>query len=144
MKITIIYDNTSFNKNLIADWGFSALVGFRNRRILFDTGTKGSILLENMKKLNINPQDIDEVFISHSHYDHTGGLSTFLELSEDIKLYAPPSFRGIHNHAKFEYDYRANLFAQRYIFHRRIEKNRAIVNSKNSKRLSDNCWLCSF
>jgi 7,8-dihydropterin-6-yl-methyl-4-(beta-D-ribofuranosyl)aminobenzene 5'-phosphate synthase len=66
MKITILYDNTVFQSGLKPDWGFSCLVETHNRSILFDTGSNGSILLENMKKLDIDPLSIDEVFISHS------------------------------------------------------------------------------
>lgn len=81
LKITIIYDNTAFNKNLVADWGFSCLIETDGRIILFDTGAKGAILLDNMKKLGIDPLTIDEVFISHEHWDHVGGLTDFLDLN---------------------------------------------------------------
>ena len=74
MKITIIYDNTSSRPDLKADWGFSALVEVKGKKILFDTGTNGKILLSNMGKLEINPEEIEDIFISHLHWDHTGGL----------------------------------------------------------------------
>ncbi len=94
MKLTIIYDNTSLREELKFDWGFSALIELdNNRKILFDTGANGNILLNNMKKLNINPTDIQNVFISHYHWDHTGGLSAFLEKNDNVKLWIPPSFR---------------------------------------------------
>ena len=94
MKITIIYDNETYEKDLIADWGFSCLVEVKDTpRILFDTGTNGSILLSNMKRLGIDPKSIDEVFISHAHFDHTGGLSDFLKMNKKAKIYAPSSFR---------------------------------------------------
>jgi len=89
MKVTIIYDNTSAKPYLQADWGFSALVEIKERKILFDTGANGSILLSNMEKLKINPQDIKDVFISHLHWDHTGGLSSFLQLNNKVKLWVP-------------------------------------------------------
>ena len=97
MKITIIYDNTAFQSGLKPDWGFSCLVETHNRTFLFDTGTKGSILLANMKKLDIDPLSIDEVFISHSHFDHVGGLSAFLNENNNVKIYVPTSLRGIRN-----------------------------------------------
>jgi len=90
MKITIIYDNEAAEVGLRADWGFSCLVEAYNKRILFDTGANGTLLLENMKKLNIDPTMIDEVFISHAHWDHMGGLSDFL-LINPIKVYIPSS-----------------------------------------------------
>ena len=103
MKITIIYDNTVFRDGLKSDWGFSALIEFNNRKILFDTGGNGAILLENMRKLNINPKSIDTIFISHNHFDHVGGLSEFLNKNNNVKLYAPSTFRGVKNVRELEY-----------------------------------------
>ncbi|MCD6266143.1 MAG: MBL fold metallo-hydrolase, partial [Deltaproteobacteria bacterium] len=96
MKITLIYDNDVYKEGLQADWGFSCLVEIENTpTILFDTGTNGSILLSNMEKLNIDPTSIDEVFISHAHFDHVGGLSAFLNVKSDVTVYVPTSLRGV-------------------------------------------------
>ncbi len=97
MKATIIYDNTSFRNDLQADWGFSALVEANGKRFLFDTGARGSILLANMDRLGISPKEIDDIFISHAHFDHTGGLSAVLEKNNDVKVWVPRSFRGVRN-----------------------------------------------
>jgi len=96
MKVTIIYDNEVYKEGLTADWGFSCLVEAENiPRILFDTGANGSILLSNMEKLGIDPASIDEVFISHPHFDHIGGLSAFLNATSDVRVYVPVSLRGV-------------------------------------------------
>jgi len=90
VKITIIYDNTAFRKDLQPDWGFSALIEAKNTpKILFDTGASGSILLSNMEKIDIDPKDIDEIFISHTHFDHMGGLRDFLKVNNQVKIYIP-------------------------------------------------------
>jgi 7,8-dihydropterin-6-yl-methyl-4-(beta-D-ribofuranosyl)aminobenzene 5'-phosphate synthase len=81
MRITIIYDNEVSKEGLLADWGFSCLIEVQGKNILFDTGANANILLWNMAKLDIDPTVIDEVFISHAHFDHTGGLSGFLALN---------------------------------------------------------------
>ena len=94
IEVTIIYDNNAYRRDLEADWGFSCLVEVENTPvILFDTGTKGGVLLRNMKKLGIEPESIDKVFISHAHFDHTGGLSHFLKVNKDVKVYVPTSFQ---------------------------------------------------
>ncbi|MEA3463581.1 MAG: MBL fold metallo-hydrolase [Patescibacteria group bacterium] len=93
MRITIIYDNTVYRKDLQSDWGFAVLIETVNTPIiLFDTGANGKILLSNMKKLEINPMAIGEVFISHNHFDHTGGLSDFLKINNKVKVYNPSLF----------------------------------------------------
>ena len=98
LKITIIYDNTIFKKDLQSDWGFSCLVEIKNSpKILFDTGANGRILLSNMEKLKINPLSIEEVFISHLHWDHTGGLSELLKTNPNIKKIYVPSSMGLEN-----------------------------------------------
>ncbi len=96
MKLTIIYDNTVFRPGLQSDWGFSCLVEAENcPKTLFDTGTNGDILLSNMKKLDIDPLSIKEVFISHTHLDHIGGLSVFLKVNNQVKVYFPASWQRI-------------------------------------------------
>ena len=92
MKITLLYDNVVYKEGLEADWGFSCLVEVANTpKILFDTGANGRILLGNMKKLGIDPKSIDEVFISHDHFDHIGGLSEFRSINRKAKVYLPGS-----------------------------------------------------
>ncbi len=100
LKITILYDNTVFQSGLRADWGFACLVEVNDHAILFDTGADGEILLSNMKNLKIDPLSIDTIFISHAHFDHTGGLSAFLNVNSEVTLYCPDSFRGVRRAKK--------------------------------------------
>ena len=119
MKATIIYDNTAFRKDLQADWGFAALIEANGKRILFDTGGSGSILLSNMNKLGITPKEIDDVFISHAHFDHTGGLSAFLDQNSDVTVWVPPSFRGVRNAKEVIKIENSRKLFRRNLFHRR-------------------------
>ena len=90
--LTVIYDNNPFNQNLKTAWGFSCLIKAENKNILFDTGGNGTLLLENMEKLNIQPTQIDTVVISHIHGDHSAGLPTFLDKNPNVTVYLPKSF----------------------------------------------------
>jgi len=91
ISITILYDNYVFTEGLKSDWGFSCLLTGMEKTILFDTGTKGKLLLENIEKLKVNPKDVEIVVISHNHRDHTGGLLAFLGKNSNVSVYLPPS-----------------------------------------------------
>lgn len=80
MKITIVYDNVVWEPALTPDWGFACLVETAGQTLLFDTGARGDILLGNVERLGIDPLTINTVFISHSHWDHIGGLADFLRI----------------------------------------------------------------
>ncbi|MBN1282567.1 MAG: MBL fold metallo-hydrolase [Proteobacteria bacterium] len=91
--ITIVYDNNRpEDAALRADWGFACVVDYAGRRVLFDTGADGDILLRNMKHLGIDPSVIDAVVISHSHWDHTGGLKKFLAARKGVPVHLLASF----------------------------------------------------
>jgi 7,8-dihydropterin-6-yl-methyl-4-(beta-D-ribofuranosyl)aminobenzene 5'-phosphate synthase len=92
LTITIIHDNYPGIDGLKMAWGFSALVTGPARTILFDTGSDGTLLLENMAKLRIDPGRIDTVVLSHIHGDHTGGLMGFLQANPHARVYLPASF----------------------------------------------------
>ncbi|MFC1725702.1 MBL fold metallo-hydrolase [candidate division KSB1 bacterium] len=92
LKITVIYDNYLAAEGLKTDWGFSCLIEGGEKTILFDTGTKGDILMHNMKALKIDPKKVDVVIISHDHGDHYGGLPAFLNEKSDVTVYMLKSF----------------------------------------------------
>jgi len=91
MRITIIYDNELHVPELRSGWGFSCLVE-NEKKVLFDTGWDGTILLSNMKAMGANPRDIDVIVLSHDHWDHIGGLTSLLGANPGIDIYAPLSF----------------------------------------------------
>ncbi len=98
LRLTIVYDNEVALESLEADWGFACVItGVHIPTILFDTGANGTILLSNMRQLGIDPQSVDAVFLSHHHYDHTGGLSHFLNENREVDVYVPMSLRGIRD-----------------------------------------------
>ena len=91
MNIKILFDNNIVNDRFQAGWGFSCLV---DNSVLFDTGEDGGSLLHNMKEMDVDPDQLEAVVISHDHWDHTGGLQDLLKLAENLKVYACPGFSG--------------------------------------------------
>ena len=108
IEITVIYDNYLFKPGLKTSWGFSCIVRGTEKTILFDTGGNGSILLSNMKKLEIDPQEIDLVVLSHIHGDHVGGLDDFLGQNAEVDVYLPQLFP--RNFKEKVRHYGANVF----------------------------------
>lgn len=92
VAVKILYDNVAYYPGVQPAWGFSALISFQGKIILFDAGGKPDVLLANMRKLRISQASISDVFISHNHWDHAGGLFSFLARNHRVKVYLPSSF----------------------------------------------------
>lgn len=93
-KITIVYDNQLNDNNLKSGWGFSCLIDYSGRKILFDTGDNPEKLLFNLGYLGVNPQDFQAIVLSHNHWDHTGGLGAVLGKNKHCTLYFGKSYPG--------------------------------------------------
>lgn len=92
MKLTILYDNEVCMEGLKPGFGFSCFIEACGRKILFDTGWDGGILLHNMRSLGFSPRDIDAIVLSHQHWDHVGGLPSVLSEVGEVVVYVPQSF----------------------------------------------------
>jgi 7,8-dihydropterin-6-yl-methyl-4-(beta-D-ribofuranosyl)aminobenzene 5'-phosphate synthase len=103
---TIVYDNELFQEDLLTGWGFSCFIETPSGNILFDTGWDGNVLIHNMNRLGIKPGSIQNLMLSHSHWDHIGGLTHILSLNPKLKVYAPTSFS---RRLKSEIDERVDL-----------------------------------
>ncbi len=85
----ILFDNYNSNSSCQSLWGFSAY--FEEYKLLFDTGSNGRVLLKNMKELGVDIAEIEYIFITHSHWDHIGGIDSILELNPNVTLFIPSS-----------------------------------------------------
>ncbi len=92
LEIRILFDNTAASKDFTRSWGFSALIDFRGKRILFDSGSDPILLLEHMDKMKIDPKSIDEAIISHHHGDHRRGIYWAFEKNPKMKVHFLDSF----------------------------------------------------
>ena len=72
-----------FDQLCVACHGFSALAtarqGERTATVLFDVGPYGDVWLANAGRLAIDLSSIDALFLSHWHWDHSGGLPAVVE-----------------------------------------------------------------
>jgi 7,8-dihydropterin-6-yl-methyl-4-(beta-D-ribofuranosyl)aminobenzene 5'-phosphate synthase len=91
VKITIVFDNYRYLPDFPTLWGFSAFIETDTHTLLFDTGSNGRVLLQNMQKLDIDLKKADTLFISHPHWDHIGGIDSVLEANHNLDLYVPAS-----------------------------------------------------
>jgi 7,8-dihydropterin-6-yl-methyl-4-(beta-D-ribofuranosyl)aminobenzene 5'-phosphate synthase len=89
MKMLVVFDKETNDRNLHTGWGVSFLVG---KHVLFDTGEDGKMLIENIKNLSVDINELKKVVISHDHYDHTGGLWQLLDMKKGLDVYACPDF----------------------------------------------------
>jgi 7,8-dihydropterin-6-yl-methyl-4-(beta-D-ribofuranosyl)aminobenzene 5'-phosphate synthase len=94
-RVTIVYDAFGNRPGLTRDWGFSALVEYGGKRILFDTGDDAGIFERNVRSLHIDLRRLDFVVISHRHGDHVAGMSYLLHVNPHVKIYAPREGFGI-------------------------------------------------
>jgi len=90
--IKVICDNYTTRDDLEASWGFSCLIRYQGRTILFDTGSDSVVLEQNMARLGIDPAGLDLLMISHQHWDHTGGIYAILNANRNLRVCVPCSF----------------------------------------------------
>ncbi len=109
MKITTLIENScpAGVDNLTPEHGLSLSIEFNGSRLLFDTGVTDAFA-SNAKTLGQDLNDIQDVVISHHHYDHGGGLQHILETNPEAKVY-------LKQHPKGELYLRALWVVRKYI-----------------------------
>jgi 7,8-dihydropterin-6-yl-methyl-4-(beta-D-ribofuranosyl)aminobenzene 5'-phosphate synthase len=89
MRITCLVDNAVQARSVFwGEHGLAFLIEAQGKRLLFDTGASGTVLVHNLGEASIPPGSMAALALSHAHYDHTGGLSALLELRPGLPLYA--------------------------------------------------------
>jgi 7,8-dihydropterin-6-yl-methyl-4-(beta-D-ribofuranosyl)aminobenzene 5'-phosphate synthase len=86
MIIKALVENTSCIASLGMEHGLSLFIEANGKRILFDTGSS-PLFSENAKILGVDLKSVDFAVISHGHFDHGGGLETFISLNPAAKIY---------------------------------------------------------
>jgi len=94
-RVTILYDAFGKPSGMKKDWGYSALVEYGGKRILFDTGNNAEIFAQNVKVSGVDLKKLDFAVISHRHGDHTGGMNYLLTVNPQVKIFAPKEGFGV-------------------------------------------------
>jgi 7,8-dihydropterin-6-yl-methyl-4-(beta-D-ribofuranosyl)aminobenzene 5'-phosphate synthase len=92
VQVTILSSNLA-DGDSVGEWGFSALVESDGRCVLFDAGRHSDTVIRNVQSLKVDLSCVDDVVLSHFHFDHNGGL---FEVLEHIRNTNPDGFARLH------------------------------------------------
>jgi len=67
--------------------GNSQYIEYKNTKILIDSGMSGKKIQNQLKNIDVNPEEIQAIFITHEHTDHIKGAGV-LSRRYDIPIYA--------------------------------------------------------
>lgn len=86
MRVTSIIDNIS-HSGLPVEHALSLFIHKEDGQgVLFDMG-QGELFVRNAEALSLSVADVDVAVVSHGHYDHGGGLRSFLSENQKAKVY---------------------------------------------------------
>lgn len=102
MKITVLAENTACREDLTCEHGLSLLLETGGYRILFDAGQTDAFA-RNAKRLGVDLESVDFAVLSHGHYDHGGGLETFLAINSHAPVYVSREAFGQHYNGTEKY-----------------------------------------
>ncbi len=88
-RVTILYDAFGKPSVLKRGWGYSALIEYGGKRILFDTGGNLADFTFNANALGVDLSRLDFVVLTHRHGDHTSGLHQVLKVNPAVRIYTP-------------------------------------------------------
>ena len=86
MKVVTLMENTACREDLCFEHGLSLYIETEGKNILFDAG-QSAAFADNAETLGVDLGKVDFAVLSHGHYDHSGGLGTFLEINKTAPVY---------------------------------------------------------
>lgn len=75
--------------------GNSTLIETDKYKILVDIGKNRKYIVEKLESLNVNPSEINYIFISHLHDDHISALKTFIKKYNPCIVISKEMFREL-------------------------------------------------
>ncbi len=134
MKITTLTDNLVYKNSLCAEHGLSLYIELEDNIILFDTG-QSDIFYNNSKILGKDISKVNHLIISHGHYDHTGGIDTFLEQNHIANIYL------MHSALNTKYNGKRYIGIKKSIINKLSNCNRVIEPDSNIHKIDNNIYL---
>ena len=134
--ITLIENEAGKSCNLNNEFGLSLYIKDEDIELIFDTGKTGEFAA-NADKLGIDLKNIRHVVLSHSHFDHTGGMKTLIEkYNKTFTLHINKTFfEEKYRITESNQEFLGNNFGEKYILDKGIDidyiKNNQIKLSKN-------------
>ena len=122
MEIITLIENKEGICGLQNEFGLSFLIKDENKTFIFDTGKTGEFV-KNADKLNINLKDVKDMVLSHSHFDHTGGVKTFTEkCNSDYTLHVNKTFfEEKHRITEVIHEFLGNNFNEKYLLNHGVK-----------------------
>lgn len=96
LKITVLVEDTAPQEPFWGEHGLSLLIEADGKKILFDAGYSGDVLLHNAKTLNLELGTVDAFVLSHPHDDHSGGMEKVSHLIATKPMYCTSDAFGVH------------------------------------------------
>ena len=89
VRITILCENLVGKRDGSGEHGFSAFIETDQGNYLFDTGS-GHSIVSNSLIFDKSLRTVRKIFLSHGHYDHSGGLPEVLKLKNKTDVHVHP------------------------------------------------------
>ncbi len=97
MRIINLIENTQGCRKCFFEHGLSFYIETENHKMVMDAGATNAFLA-NAKKLKIDLGQVDTLILSHGHYDHSGGILSFVDLNKKADIYIQKSATDAYYH----------------------------------------------
>ncbi len=114
LQITTLIENEPDTAGKLQyEHGLSMYIEFDGKKLLFDTGQTGAFV-ENANILSKDLGSLDYVFVSHGHYDHSGGMKRLLPLlsKDTVVCVGEEFFHGKYKKAEDAFVYNGVDFSE--------------------------------
>lgn len=90
LQVSVVVDNWVAQRDFRGEHGLAFCIEKDGKAFLFDTGQSIEIFTHNAAALGMDFTALEGVFLSHGHYDHTGGLPAVAGGRQGLPVYLHP------------------------------------------------------